>query len=248
MSNEDKVAVFQQQRLEALRRWNERNGIVDEPAERPKERAVVRHVRDNYIPSDLRRHYTFGVDFGQTRDFTAMAVLEQRWKMATPEEFQRSAGRAYHGEYVYTVVKLARVELGTPYTDIADWVREEVNLVDDRLKRTVVIDGTGVGTAVRDVLRTRGLRATLVNTVITGGEKPGYREDGRATYVARTELMSRLAVAVENGEFSVDARCKEQDRLARELAGLRRRGKPAGGDTDDLAFALALAVWWGIKR
>ena len=134
------------------------------------------------------------------------------------------------------------------YTDVADWIREEVNRVDDRLKRTVVMDGTGVGTAVRDVLRMRQLKATLINAVITGGDRPGYRQDAHATYLARTALMSRLAVAVENGEFSVDARCQEQDRLARELGGLRMQGKPGGGENDDLAFALALAVWWGIKR
>ena len=55
----------------------------------------MRHLRDGWMPPDRRRCYWFGVDLGQSRNYTAMAVLERRWKMATPEEFQASAGRAY---------------------------------------------------------------------------------------------------------------------------------------------------------
>ena len=208
---------------------------------------MVRHLRDGWLPWDQRNQYTFGVDFGQSKNYTAMAVLERHWKMASPEEFLVSAGRAYHGEWIYRVVKLARVELGTPYTDVADWIRDEMQQVDERLKRTLVLDGTGVGTAMKDYLRMRRTNATLVNVVITGGERIGWHTDARATFISRTELLTRLAVAVENGEFSIDAKCKEQDRLAEELRSLRRKGKPGGGVQDDLAFALALAVWWGIK-
>jgi hypothetical protein len=209
---------------------------------------MARHYRDGWMPYDQRRHYTFGVDFGQRRNYSAMVVLEQRWQMATPDEFMRSAGRAYHGEWVYTVVKAERVELGTPYTEVAEWIRDEVAKFDERLKRTVVLDGTGVGTAVKDYLRMRGVRANLINAVITGGDRPGYRSDAHATFVSKTELLSRLAVALENGEFTVAPYCGEQEQLAAELMGLRRVGKPAGGGQDDLAFALALAVWWGIQR
>lgn len=207
----------------------------------------MRHLRDGWMPPDQRRRYWFGVDLGQSRNFTAMAVLERRWKMATPEEFLVSAGRAYHGEWLFDVVKLERIELGTPYTDIADWIREEVGKVDERLPREVVLDGTGVGSAVKDQLRMRRMRVDLTNVVVTGGEQAGSRTDARATYVSRTELLTRLAVAVENAEFVIDPKCRERKRLEEELIGLRRKGKPAGGGQDDLAFALALAVWKGLR-
>ena len=59
--------------------------------------------------------------------------------------------------------------------------------------------------------------------------------------------MTRLAVALENGELTIDRKCGEQEQLMEELVRLRRKGKPAGGGQDDLAFALALAVWWGLR-
>ena len=207
----------------------------------------MRHVKINYLPVDQRAHYWFGVDLGQKRDHSAIAVLRRMWKMATPEEFLVSAAHAYHGEWIFEVVQAERVELGTSYADIGDWIYNEVQAVDERLKRTVVLDGTGVGTVVRDHLRRRGLRAEIMNCVITGGNRAGSHMDKYATYVGREEVLRRLAVAVENREFWISERCTERARLGEELKALRMEGKPGGGMGDDLAFALALAVWQGIK-
>ena len=91
--------------------------------------------------------------------------------------------------------------------------------------------------------------ADLLNVVITGGEQVGtYRASAHATCVSRTELLTRLAVAVENAEFRIDrTRCRAWRELKEELLEVRRKGKPSGGGQDDLAFALALAVWRGIR-
>jgi hypothetical protein len=206
----------------------------------------MRHTKINYLPVDQRAHYWFGVDLGQKRDYSALAVLRRMWKMGTPEEFIASASHAYHGEWIYEVVQAERVELGTSYADIGDWLFNVVQAVDPRLKRTVVLDGTGVGAVVTDHLRRRGLRAELCPCVITGSSKPGSRTDAYATYVGKEQLLSRLAVAVENQEFWISERCREGYRLGEELKALRMEGKPPGGMGDDLAFALALAVWKGI--
>ena len=208
----------------------------------------MRHLRDGWMPTDQRRRYYFGVDLGQRKNYTTMTVLERHWKMATPREFLESAGRAYHGEWIFEVVKAERIDLGTPYTDAADWVIDEIAKIDERLPRTLILDGSGVGSAVKDYLRMRQVKATLVNAVITGGDQIGYRASPHATYVSRVELMTRLAVAVENREFGIDrVKCKEWRQLKDELMNLRRQGKPGGGGQDDLAFALALSVWWGIR-
>jgi hypothetical protein len=209
----------------------------------------MRHYRDGWMPTDQRRCYYFGVDLGQRKNHTSLVVLERHWKMATPWEFLASAGRAYHGEWVFEVIQADRVALGTPYTEAADWVLDEMKKIDERLPRTLILDGSGVGTAVKDFLRRRGLNgASLINAVITGGERVGYQSSPHATYVSRLELMTRLAVAVENREFSVDRkRCKGWAALREELLHVKRQGKPEGGVQDDLAFALALAVWWGLK-
>ena len=206
------------------------------------------HPRGGFLPEDRRLRYWYGVDLGQRRDYTAMAVLERRWHMATVEEFIASAGLAYHGEWIYRVTRLERVALGTPYIDIAEWIKDEIEKVDPRLPSTLVLDGTGVGTAVVDYLRHRKLKAEIVNVIVTGGAGPGHRSDGRATYAPRADIMSKLQMAVEAGRFTIDRTCKQAPRLAEELKGLQLAGKPQEGDgKDDLAFALALAVWWGLR-
>lgn len=108
--------------------------------------------------------------------------------------------------------------------------------------------GTGVGAVVVDHLRRRSLRADIISCVITGTNRPGSYSNAHGTYVGREEVLGRLAGAVENQEFWISDRCKERYRLGEELKALRMDGKPEGGMGDDLAFALALAVWQGIRR
>ena len=108
----------------------------------------MRHLRDGWMPPDQRRTYYFGVDLGPRKNYTTMTVLERHWKMATPQEFLESAGRAYHGEWIFgifEVIKAERIDLGTPYTDAADWVIDEIAKIDERLPRTLILDGSGLG-------------------------------------------------------------------------------------------------------
>jgi len=187
-----------------------------------------------------------------------MAAVERRWRMATPEEFLVSAGLGYHGEWEYRVFYLGRVALGTSYVDIAEWVKDEVELkyFEGMPEPTLVIDGTGVGSAVVDYLRMRNLKAQIVNTVITGGQGPGHRTEAKAVYVPRAEIMNGLRMAVERRRLKVDLDVRGRrlpdgllQVLQRELKGIQLAGKqgcPEGND--DLAFALALAAWWGLKE
>jgi hypothetical protein len=220
-----------------------------------------RLIRGNYLPEDRRLRFWFGVDLGKSKNYTAMAAIERRWRMATPEEFQASAGLGYHGEWEYRVFYLGRVALGTSYVDIAEWVKDEVELkyAAGMPEPTLVIDGTGVGSAVVDYLRMRNVKAHIVNTVITGGQGPGHRTEAKAVYVPRSEIMNSLRMAVERRRLKVDLsgpttavkcdRAQMLQVLQRELKGIQMAGKdgcPEGND--DLAFSLALAVWWGLRE
>jgi hypothetical protein len=52
---------------------------------------------------------------------------------------------------------------------------------------------------------------------------------------------------IQERRFRVDkAKCRAWDALRRELMVLRMEGKSRGAQ-DDLAFALALAVWRGVR-
>ena len=65
------------------------------------------------------------------------------------------------------------------------------------------------------------------------------------TTVSQVELLTKLQVMIQERRFKVDkVKCREWDALRRELMVLRMEGKSRGAQ-DDLAFALALAVWRG---
>lgn len=207
-------------------------------------------------PADQRPHYIFGVDLGQKRNHTALAVLEKRWIPGTPDQYRWSAAREYYGEYNYEVVRLGRLPLGTRYTDAIDWLETEVNRIYWPSVKTMLVDATGVGSPVVEqmrLVRTLAQGTRLLAVQITGGLQTGYRKSGSGNQeisVSRTEVLSGLRAAIESTAFSIDPDKlppTELDILKAELRSLQAQGKPSSLDSrdqDDLAYALSLAVWW----
>jgi hypothetical protein len=201
-------------------------------------------MRPPWMPADTTPHYFFGVDLGRDRNYTALAVLEKRWNQNDVDGFLRTGS---HGDWGYTIRRLDVVALGTPYVDIVDWLKTQMEkLADPRYRRTLVVDATGVGAAVMDLLRRTKIPGSLVGVIITGGSQPGHTYTRDMNAVSRTELLTKLQIAVEEQRFTIAKNCRETKRLISELVELKADGgkSPKG---DDLAFATALAVWWGLK-
>jgi hypothetical protein len=207
----------------------------------------------NTVPTDQRPSVFVGMDIGQARNYTALATLERRWVAATVEEFIASAGKAYTGYWDYRVTKLERIELGTSYVDIAHWVKDYLDSIYYPCHKHLVMDATGVGTAVRDLFRDMKLKANLVAVTLTASNAAGWRPaaHGLGVSTSRTEVLTKLVTTMEQRIFAIDKKCRFRDVLFQELVNMQMSGKPAEGGSsggqDDLAFALALAVWWGVK-
>src|SRR5438045_1798452 len=93
----------------------------------------------------MRRIYFAGVDLGQRQDPTALAVVE--W-----------GGHAA----VLSLRHLERMPLGTPYTEVVQRVSRRMR--SRQLaggQRHLIVDGTGVGPAVVDLLRQEDLQSHL---------------------------------------------------------------------------------------
>ena len=201
-------------------------------------------MRQPWMPADTTPHYFFGMDLGRDRNYTALAVLEKKWNQHDTDAFIRTGS---HGDWCYTIRRLDLIALGTPYVEIADWIKNQMEtLSDPRYRRTLIVDATGVGAAVMDLLRRTRLPGALVGIVITGGTQPGHGYARDMNIVSRTELLTKLQIAVEEGRFTIARGCRETQRLISELAELKADGgkSPKG---DDLAFATALAIYWGLK-
>ena len=210
------------------------------------------------IPGDRRPMLTVGLDLGQSRNYTALAVLERNWVQATPEQFLASAGRGYTGYFDYRITRLERLDLGTSYVDVAHHVKDYLDSIWYNCHKTLVIDATGVGSAVRDLFRSMKLNANLVSVSIIGGQNstavPGTSRGagGQVVVTSRSEILTKLVTSVEQSHFTIDPKLDHhRDTLFNELLHLRPTGKPGistdSEGQDDLAFAVALAVWWGLK-
>jgi hypothetical protein len=117
----------------------------------------------------------------------------------------------------------------------------------------LIVDATGVGRAVTDLFRERGLRFRAVT--ITGGDKPS--RDGTEHRVPKRDLIAALEVPFHTGELKIAAELRLWPTLREELINFRRKINLRTAhdsyehwresDHDDLVLAAALAAW-GAQR
>ena len=177
--------------------------------------------------------FYIGLDLGQKKDYSAIAVLERIDRVKPYRGLVMEQLLLRHAE---------RLPLGTPYPKVVDRVREIVRSDALRANCALAVDATGVGAPVVDMLRAARLGCDLTPVTITGGEAEGsnYR-------VPKRDLIAGLQVLLENGELKI-ARMRETARLVKELTDVRmlsrgRIGAEGEGEHDDLVIALALACW-----
>jgi hypothetical protein len=180
--------------------------------------------------------YYLGLDLGQKRDYSAVAVLE---RIDHRRAFQGSA-------FERLVVRYAeRMPLGTPYPRVVERVRSIVRSGELAGNCALAVDATGVGAPVVDMLRAARMGCDLSAVVITGGDRAA------GTSVPKRDLMGELLVLLEQGQLKI-GNLREGPRLVRELMDVRdsggRVGAEGAGEHDDLVIALALACWRAKRR
>ncbi len=186
--------------------------------------------------------YFVGLDLGQMADYTALAVVE----------------RAAHGEgadsvFHYAVRYLHRWPLRTPYPMIVgDVVR--LYAKPPLAGSALVVDRTGVGVAVFDMLRDAAPSAWLYPVMITGGASPGSTADACRS-VPKRDLAGVLQVLLGTRRLVVAPTLPLAKILAQEMSTFKVKINIATGnesfeawrerDHDDLVLAVALASWFG---
>ena len=132
-----------------------------------------------------------GVDLGQRRDFTAIAVVER----AELKGEWDAAEYACRKEVTLRLRFLERVPLGTPYPEVVERVVEVTRSRELAGRCHLAVDGTGVGRPVVDLLRSAGLGWPLMPAIITSGEletqEQGYYQ------VPKRDLIMGLQVLLQ---------------------------------------------------
>ncbi len=190
-----------------------------------------------------RKGFIMGVDLGQAQDYTAVVVLE-REERETVNHF--------------TARHLERIPLGTAYPEQVRHIKALYDrLKDDGHKLNLVVDGTGVGRAVVDMLTQARLPVTAIT--ITGGD--AVTREGRDFRVPKRDLASVTQVLLQMGRLKIDKTLLEASVLIAELQAFKY-AITASGHTrfgndvaswreaahDDLVLATAVACWYGERR
>jgi len=186
---------------------------------------------------------TIGVDIGQKRDPTAICVAER-------EDREIEGKQQVH----FLIRHLERLPLGTPYPRVAERVARITDRVRARAgeRPTVLVDATGVGQPIVDILREEIPTGRVVGVYFTYGDRRTETGKGRQRQVSlgKAFLVSRLQALLQCFRLHLP-RTREAVVLTEELLNYELRvdenandryGAFKVGTHDDLVTALGLAV------
>ena len=185
----------------------------------------------------MTAEYFIGLDLGQTGEFTALAVVE------------RAAGNPEQANYALRY--LERFPLGTAYGQIVSSVVTMAGKPPLFENATLVVDQTGVGGKVVNMLRQAPFLSRVVPVTITAGSSVVATEDG-AYHVPKHELVTDLQVLLQSRRLQIARNLRDAKALVKELTNFRVKINLSKqdpfvawreGPRDDQVFAVALACW-----
>lgn len=192
-------------------------------------------------PEEREDRYVVGCDLGQTFDYTALCVVQAEQDDA--------------GQLVCAVRHLERFR-GERYPDVVTRVHQLTLRPPLAGRCDLIVDATGVGTAVSDIFRERSIKHKPV--WIHGGEAESVSPPGEKLLykVPKTGLISFLSVLFHDFRFKIVKDIPHQQTLIEELQGMQRKQNMntghqtfmhREGEHDDLVLAAALAAWGASK-
>lgn len=184
--------------------------------------------------------FYISADLGQVNDYTAITIIER---------ITKHAGNEYHLRHI------ERPERGTTYPKIAERIHELFNSPElAQHNKYVVIDITGVGRPVWDIMKnsgySHGFCHRLSGISITGGSN--VTKDGAIYNVPKRDLVSALQVVFQNKELKIAKGIPNADVLISEMTNFRVKINTNGHDQyeawregvhDDIVLSAAMGVW-----
>jgi hypothetical protein len=187
-------------------------------------------------------HIFLGLDLGQRQDPAALAVLERTHEFTN----HRDPVTLEFDNYIqFTLRHVERFCLGLPYITIVERIARLVRdlptmttLYEPHL--SLVVDASGVGAPVVEMLQRAGMGISIFPVIITAGEQAHPSPKG-CYNIPRRDLVTRLRISLEKQTLKIPTTVHDRAALLDELLTL---GDRSGARHDDLAIAVALAVYW----
>lgn len=188
--------------------------------------------------------FILGLDLGQSRDHTALTAVDLVYTDHGIDPVSMERKRWPKLRLLFA----ARLPLGTDYVLVPSHVKRLIAEIqrrqpfgcDSKVDLDLYIDAAGPGRPIVDLLRAQRMPAHLRSVHLTGGHQAVVHPDGMLT-IPRRELVANLRMVCEAANLRVHPGLREWPSLREELLNISLTG---GQSThDDLAIALALAVW-----
>jgi len=192
-----------------------------------------------------RLRYFAGLDIGQLSDYTALAIMERAYKYEDHLDIET--------QLEHRLVHLMRFELGTPYPEVVERLKEFFAREPLIGKTRLAVDATGVGLAVfQDLNRARLPVREIMPVLITAGQQAN--KEGGIWRVPKRDLVHPLRVRFEEKSIKIPRGLTYLEALSEELAGYEMKvnlrtghdsysNDPREVPHDDLVLATALAYW-----
>lgn len=184
--------------------------------------------------------YLAGLDLGKSNDFSALSITE---KVIT----------RYQGKVMSRigVNHLERWSLGTSYVDIAERV---ANYFEDprlKIRGKLIVDKTGVGQPVMDILKKFGLKS--IGITITSGFEV-HEDDLGGFNVPKRDLVSALVLMYQANLIKVSSALSLLGVFNTQLEHFRvKQNRRTGNEIfeadsdlvhDDVVISVALPCWY----
>lgn len=215
-------------------------------------------MSDDVAP--FRKTFVMGLDLGQSRDWTALCLNQLVDDPFGKPEHRILGLERWRGERYPEIVRLVRDRINA----IRPPRREPLSYVDrfypdNRPKVVLVVDYTGPGRPVMDMLLEAEFDAEVIAVTITGGIEVTRGDDG-SYRVPKRGLASTLNVLQQSGRFKLARKLELAETLIQEADNFRAKislttghdsygaamdWRDKDGHHDDLVLAAALACWAG---
>ena len=205
------------------------------------------------------RDFILGCDLGKKHDYTALLTVERVTTIGDENGWIQSR----LDEAQYHVSQISRVK-GMSYPKQVAAIKSNVRALQAiRPEPSVelVVDQTGVGAAVCDLLTDADLGCTLTFATITGADTMTHDRGSNEYRIPKRDLASSVAVLLESDRLKYAAALPYLDALQDELKSFQIKINPRSGhdsygnatdwrsaEHDDLVLALCLACWRGENR
>lgn len=181
---------------------------------------------------DLITDYIVGLELGKADGYSTLAVVSRVALHQDPES-------------PYDICHLRRFSPGTPLTDITAEIFGLLLWLPIMEWSPIVVDVTGAGRAIIDLLKFKGVWPYSV-TVVPGTAETGDTSDYK---IPKWSLVSIIQMLLRSKRIVITRSFPEINSLATGLREFKREyGTWRVSPYDDVVLAVAMATWFGERK